>query len=69
VLGADFVDTGEGTGVVHIAPGFGEDDQARLRGEHGIPGRAPVDEKGASPPRSRLGRQNVFDANPRSSAT
>ena len=27
VLPADFVDTSEGTGVVHMAPGFGEDDQ------------------------------------------
>ena len=27
VLGADFVTTEEGTGIVHMAPGFGEDDQ------------------------------------------
>src|SRR5262249_13753607 len=28
VLPASFVDTAEGTGVVHLAPGFGEDDMA-----------------------------------------
>jgi isoleucyl-tRNA synthetase len=27
VLAADFVTTEDGTGVVHLAPGFGEDDQ------------------------------------------
>ena len=27
VLGAEFVSTEEGTGIVHLAPGFGEDDQ------------------------------------------
>jgi isoleucyl-tRNA synthetase len=45
VLGADFVDTEEGTGVVHLAPGFGEDDQ-RVSEEHGIAVVAPVDERG-----------------------
>jgi isoleucyl-tRNA synthetase len=43
VLGADFVSTEEGTGVVHIAPGFGEDDQ-RVSEAHGIPVVVPVDE-------------------------
>ena len=28
VLGVDFVDTEEGTGIVHMAPGFGEEDMA-----------------------------------------
>ena len=27
ILSADFVEEGSGTGIVHIAPGFGEDDQ------------------------------------------
>ncbi|NNE72058.1 MAG: class I tRNA ligase family protein, partial [Acidimicrobiales bacterium] len=35
VLPGDFVDTSEGTGIVHIAPGFGEDDQ-RLGQEAGL---------------------------------
>ena len=40
VLAADFVTTEDGTGVVHLAPGFGEDDQP-LCNANGIPtGRA-----------------------------
>jgi isoleucyl-tRNA synthetase len=45
VLSGDFVDTAEGTGVVHMAPGFGEDDQ-RVCTENGIEIVVPVDEKG-----------------------
>ncbi len=45
LIGGDFVTTGEGTGVVHIAPGHGEDDyEAGLR--HGLDIYAPVDDKG-----------------------
>ncbi|MDA1196158.1 MAG: isoleucine--tRNA ligase, partial [Planctomycetota bacterium] len=45
VLGAAFVDTEEGTGVVHMAPGFGEDDQLTCEA-HGIPLVVPVDDSG-----------------------
>ncbi len=45
VVGADFVDTAEGTGVVHAAPGFGEDDQ-RAAEAHGVPTVVPVDDQG-----------------------
>ncbi|MER3452901.1 MAG: isoleucine--tRNA ligase [Acidimicrobiia bacterium] len=45
VLAGDFVSTEEGTGVVHIAPGFGEDDQ-KLCEANGIPVVCPVDERG-----------------------
>lgn len=45
VLAADFVDTEEGTGIVHLAPGFGEEDQ-RVSEEAGIPLVVPVDESG-----------------------
>jgi isoleucyl-tRNA synthetase len=38
----DFVSTEEGTGIVHIAPGFGEDDYALLKGS-GIPTVVPID--------------------------
>jgi isoleucyl-tRNA synthetase len=38
----DFVSTEDGTGIVHTAPGFGEDDQRTLRGT-GIPEICPVD--------------------------
>ncbi|MEZ5977037.1 MAG: isoleucine--tRNA ligase [Planctomycetota bacterium] len=45
VLAGDFVDTSEGTGVVHLAPGFGEDDQ-RVCAENGIELVVPVDDQG-----------------------
>ncbi len=45
VLGGDFVDTAEGTGVVHMAPGFGEDDQMVCEA-NGIELVCPVDERG-----------------------
>jgi isoleucyl-tRNA synthetase len=38
----DFVSTGDGTGIVHTAPGFGEDDQRVLKGT-GVPVICPVD--------------------------
>ena len=45
VLEADFVNTEEGTGIVHMAPGFGEDDQLVCE-ENGIPIVCPVDDQG-----------------------
>ena len=42
---AGFVSTEDGTGIVHIAPGFGEDDYTLLRGS-GVPTVCPVDEEG-----------------------
>ncbi|MFN9332246.1 MAG: isoleucine--tRNA ligase [Planctomycetota bacterium] len=45
VLGGEFVDTAEGTGVVHMAPGFGEDDQ-KVCEANGIELVCPVDERG-----------------------
>lgn len=42
---ADFVSTEEGTGVVHIAPGFGEEDNF-LAQQVGLPTVCPVDEEG-----------------------
>jgi isoleucyl-tRNA synthetase len=43
VLTADFVTTEDGTGVVHMAPAFGEDDQL-LCNDNGIPTLVTVDE-------------------------
>ncbi|MBD3223533.1 MAG: isoleucine--tRNA ligase [Caldithrix sp.] len=43
---ADFVTTEDGTGIVHIAPAFGEDDN-RLGSEHDLPVMRPVDHTGA----------------------
>jgi isoleucyl-tRNA synthetase len=45
VLEGDFVSTEDGTGVVHMAPGFGEDDQ-RVCEENGISLVVPVDSRG-----------------------
>ncbi len=43
--GSAFVTDGDGTGIVHLAPGFGEVDQACCN-ENGIETLVPVDEKG-----------------------
>ncbi|MFO1243071.1 MAG: isoleucine--tRNA ligase [Rickettsiales bacterium] len=43
--GSSFIEEGSGTGVVHMAPGFGEDDQ-RVCQMNGIELVCPVDEKG-----------------------
>ena len=45
ILHGDFVSTEDGTGIVHMAPGFGEDDQM-LCEANGIPTICPVDEGG-----------------------
>jgi isoleucyl-tRNA synthetase len=45
VLGGDFVSTEDGTGIVHLAPGFGEDDQQACNAV-GIPTVVPMDEHG-----------------------
>ena len=45
VVAGDFVTTEDGTGVVHMAPGFGEDDH-RLGQAEGIPTVCPVDDEG-----------------------
>ncbi|MDX2049834.1 MAG: isoleucine--tRNA ligase [Rickettsiaceae bacterium] len=45
ILDADFVTEGEGTGIVHLAPGFGEDDQIICQ-KHNIQLVCPVDNSG-----------------------
>jgi len=45
VIFGDFVSTEEGTGIVHIAPAFGEDD-ARAGAENNLPTLITVDEEG-----------------------
>jgi isoleucyl-tRNA synthetase len=45
VITGDFVTTGEGTGVVHIAPTFGADDDRAAR-QHGIPPLLLTDRNG-----------------------
>ncbi len=45
VITEEFVTVGEGTGIVHIAPGHGEDDYEAGR-RHGLDIYAPVDDRG-----------------------
>jgi len=64
VLGADFVTTEDGTGVVHMAPGFGEDDQIVCLAA-GIETICPMDSHGcytAEVP--DWAGTHVFEANP-----
>ncbi|MBN8550126.1 MAG: isoleucine--tRNA ligase, partial [Deltaproteobacteria bacterium] len=63
VMAGEFVATDEGTGVVHMAPGFGEDDQ-KLCEQNGIEIVCPVDVSGkfTSEVPPYQGKQ-VFDAN------
>jgi isoleucyl-tRNA synthetase len=64
ILAGDFIDTSEGTGVVHLAPGFGEDDQ-RVCEAAGIDLVVPVDDAGRfTDDVVEWAGENVFDANP-----
>ena len=64
VLHADYVTTSDGTGVVHIAPAFGEEDKL-LADQHGIPPVIPVGPDGTFVhPVVEYGGMHVFDANP-----
>ncbi len=45
ILAGDFIEEGSGTGIVHLAPGFGEDDQ-RICADNGIEILCPVDDSG-----------------------
>ncbi|CAN5417217.1 isoleucine--tRNA ligase [soil metagenome] len=64
VLRGDFVTTEDGTGIVHMAPAYGEDDKATTD-TVGIVAVTPVDSKGRfdSTVPDYQG-QHVFDANP-----
>jgi isoleucyl-tRNA synthetase len=65
MLVADYVATGEGTGIVHQAPAYGEDDQ-QVCAAAGIPVLVSVDDAGRFLPLfDELGvaGQQVFDAN------
>jgi isoleucyl-tRNA synthetase len=63
VVSAEFVETGEGTGVVHVAPGHGEDDYWLGRKEQVLIA-SPVDDDGrfTDEVKDYVGRL-VFDAN------
>ncbi len=66
VYSADFVTAEAGTGLVHIAPGHGQDDY-QLGMEHGLQVLAPVDDRGCLTAECgvpELVGQYVFKANP-----
>ncbi len=64
ILVADYVATGEGTGIVHQAPAYGEDDQL-VCGAAGIPVIISVDDGGRFLPLIEdVAGLQVFDANP-----
>ena len=64
VLAADFVSIDDGTGIVHLAPGFGEDDQL-VANAAGIPTICPMDEHGQYTAEVHdWAGMHVFDANP-----
>ncbi|MBA3386870.1 MAG: isoleucine--tRNA ligase [Chthoniobacterales bacterium] len=65
VLTADFVTMDTGTGLVHVAPGHGEDDYS-LGQRHGLPTLSPVDDLGRYTEEAGLPQltgKYVFDAN------
>jgi isoleucyl-tRNA synthetase len=64
VLPAGFLSAEEGTGIVHLAPAFGEDDEALCR-EAGIAGPQPVCDDGTfAPGVADFAGQGVFEAAP-----
>ncbi len=63
VLGGDFVSTDEGTGIVQMAPGFGEEDQIACAAA-GIPVVCPVDDRARFTPEvPDFAGLQVFEAN------
>lgn len=64
VVGADFVTTTDGTGIVHIAPAFGADDMAVAKKES-LPVLMSVDERGLMKAEGRPWHRRFFkEANP-----
>jgi isoleucyl-tRNA synthetase len=63
ILVADYVQTGEGTGIVHQAPAYGEDDQVTCA-QAGIPVVVSVDDAGRFLDQvTEVAGQQVFEAN------
>lgn len=63
ILLGEFVLEGDGTGIVHMAPGFGEDDQ-KLCQQHNIELVCPVDNSGKFTSEVKdFAGMHVFDAN------
>ncbi|HSR96853.1 MAG TPA: isoleucine--tRNA ligase [Kofleriaceae bacterium] len=63
VVAADWVSADDGTGMVHLAPAYGEEDQATCAA-HGVVGEAPVRDDGTFDDRvGELAGLDVFAAN------
>ncbi len=64
VIAGDFISVEEGTGIVHIAPAFGEDDM-KVGKANDLPLVQMVDEEGKFKPEVEcFGRLSIEDANP-----
>lgn len=61
VYGADFVSMEDGTGIVHIAPGFGEDD-TELGKQYGLSMGESVDDTGTMDPKITVAQGKYFKA-------
>ena len=65
IISGDFVSTGEGTGIVHIAPAFGEDDM-KVGRENELPVVQMVNQEGHFLDRvEKFSGMNIEDANPK----
>jgi isoleucyl-tRNA synthetase len=65
IIGGDFVSTEEGTGIVHIAPAFGEDDMDMGR-KNNLPVVKMVDEQGRLEKKvGKFGGMPIEEANPK----
>lgn len=63
ILHGDFITTTDGTGIVHTAPGFGEDDNVVCKAV-GIPTICPVDDAGKfTSPIDEFAGMQVFETN------
>ncbi len=61
--GKPFVETGEGSGIVHVAPGHGDSDY-KIGMANGLPIMSPIDENGAFTPKAGwLEGENVLKVN------
>ncbi len=64
VIDGDFVTTEDGSGIVHIAPAYGEDDY-QVSQKHGLPTIHPVDKSGEFGPEvTQFAHKFVKDADP-----
>jgi isoleucyl-tRNA synthetase len=69
VILADYVSSEDGTGIVHIAPGHGEDDYKHGHLENALPILSPVDSRGKFTEEFPFCKgEHVFKANPKITA-